>query len=245
MTGRVPVPIIGVMRSATHGTVRLLALGASLAATLALAACGGGDDDSSAATVLPSAGATVASGSGATGATATGATASSVPASGTGSPSTTGAGVLPGLGAGGPLDVSTLCAAVPAADVQKLFKDTPPPVTANPGECDWGSGAVTVDIFQNDADEQYYNTGGVVDGTPISGVGDVAQWIQPVPGATVPFLAAHKGSTTITVSPGLEVDQSTMEYTGSSPFFHVPDSAALAYAAAEGQLCNDLFAAMG
>jgi hypothetical protein len=150
---------------------------------------------------------------------------------------------LPGLGPGGPLDVSKLCAAVPNADVQKLFKGPVPAVTANPGECDWGGGDVTVDVFSDDPSKQYYNGGAVTNGTPISGVGDVAQWAQPVPGATVPFLAAHKGSLTITISPGLDVADTTMTYTGKSPFYKIPAAAALQFATEEGQICNDMFAA--
>lgn len=164
------------------------------------------------------------------------------PSGGAAQPSTAVSGV--GL-TGGSLDVSKICSAVPAADVQKLFKATAPAVTANPGECDWGSGAVTVDIYQGDTDKQYYNGGAITNGTPISGIGDVAQWSQPVPGATVPFLAAHKGSLTVTVSPGLDVADTTMSYTGSSPFYKIPAAAALQYAAAEGQICNDIFQAAG
>ena len=47
---------------------------------------------------------------------------------------------------------------------------------------------------------------------------------------------------TCTVSPGLDVDQTTMAYTGTG-IFTVSDDAALTYAKEEGQLCNDLFAA--
>jgi hypothetical protein len=163
------------------------------------------------------------------------------PSAGAAQPSTPG-----GVGqTGGVLDVSKICAAVPAADVQKLFKATAPAVTANPGECDWGSGGVTVDIFQGDTDKQYYNGGAVHNGTSVTGIGDVAQWSQPVPGMTVPFLASHKGSTTCTVSPGLDVADTTMSYTGSSPFYKIPAAAALQYATAEGQICNDVFQAMG
>jgi hypothetical protein len=150
---------------------------------------------------------------------------------------------LPGLGSGGPLDVSKLCAAVPSADVQKLFKGPVPAVAANPGECDWGGGGVTVDVFPDDPSKQYYNGGAVTNGTAISGVGDIAQWAQPVPGATVPFLAAHKGTLTITVSPGLDVADTTMSYTGKSPFYKIPAAAALQYVTEEGQICNDMFAA--
>jgi hypothetical protein len=149
-----------------------------------------------------------------------------------------------GATSGGPLDVSKLCAAVPVADVQKLFKATAPSVSAYPGECNWGGG-ITVDIYFNDVSKQFYNGGGISVSTakPLSGVGDVAQWSQPVPGMTAPFMAAQKGTTTISVSAGLDVDQTTMPYTGSAPFFKVTAASAAQYAAEEGQICNDLFAA--
>lgn len=152
---------------------------------------------------------------------------------------------LLGAAAGGPLDVSKLCAAVPAADIQKLFKAPAPAVTVDPGECTWGGGGITVDIFPNDANKQFYAGGGVNVATAksLSGVGDIAQWSQPVPGMTVPFLVAHKGTTTISISPSLDVDQTTMAFTGAAPFFKVPAAAAAKYAAEEGQICNDMFAA--
>jgi hypothetical protein len=153
---------------------------------------------------------------------------------------------LPGVfGSGSPLDVSKLCAAVPQADIQKLFKATAPAVVANPGECDWGAGGVTVDIYFNDANKKFYSDGGVSPATanPLPGVGDLAQWAEAVPGMTVPFVVAHKGTTSISVTPSLDVDQTTMSYTGSSPFFKVSKAAAAEYAAEEGQICNDLFAA--
>jgi hypothetical protein len=154
------------------------------------------------------------------------------------------AGLL--AGAGGALDVSKLCAAVKPADVQQLFKGTAPPVTANPGECDWGGGGITLDIYANDASKQYYNGGGLNVGTatPLPGVGDEAAWSQPVPGATVPVIAAHKGSTTCTITPGLNVDETTMSYTGTDPFYKIDPASASQYAVEEGQLCNEIFAAL-
>lgn len=105
---------------------------------------------------------------------------------------------------------------------------------------------MTVDIYFNDADKSLYAGGGVSAATAahLSGVGDLAQWAQPVPDRTVPFLIAHQGSTSISVSPGLDVDQTSMAYTGSAPFFNVTKAAALKYATEEGQICNDIFAAM-
>jgi hypothetical protein len=176
--------------------------------------------------------------------------AGSIPAAGSASASASAAPqTTPNLsaifGSGGPLDVSKLCAAVPQADIQKLFKAPAPAFVADPGECDWGSGGITVNIFFNDADKKLYSGGAVSNATAthLPGVGDLAQWEQPVPGQTPPFLVAHKGTTSISVSPGLDVDQTTMSYTGSAPFFKVSRAAAAKYAAEEGQICNDIFAA--
>lgn len=140
------------------------------------------------------------------------------------------------------LDVHKQCAAVTSGDLQKLFKGAVPALVVNPLECDWGQGAITVSIYFNDTTKKYY-TGGAVGagGTPLSGVGDIAHWIQPVQGHTVPFIAAHKASTTCTVDPGIDVDQTSMQYSGHAPIFTVPDAAAAQYAAEEGQLCNDVF----
>ena len=151
------------------------------------------------------------------------------------------------LGSGGPLDVSKLCAAVPPADIQTLFKASAPSLVSDPGECNWGSGGITVDIFPNDTDMSLYGGGAVsvANASHLSGVGDIAQWTQPVPGHTVPFLVAHKGTTSISVSPSLNVDQTTIAFTGSAPFFDVSKAEALKYATEEGQICNDIFSAMG
>jgi hypothetical protein len=207
-----------------------LTSGAAICTVLVISGCGG----SSGGTTAPPPGTPFASAP---------AAASSAPSASTAPQASTALSGL--LGSGGPLDVSKLCAAVPQADVQKLFKATAPTFAAYPGECNWGNGAITVDIFFNDGNKKLYSGGGVSTATAkmLPGVGDLAQWAQPVPGQTVPFVVAHKGTTSISVSPGLDVDQTTMSYTGSSPFFKVSNASAEQYAAAEGQICNDLFAA--
>ena len=178
--------------------------------------------------------------------------ASPAPSTGGGSPAggspATSINPLQGiLGSGGPLDVSTLCAAVPTADIQKLFKAPAPSLVSDPGECNWGSGGITVDIFPNDADKSLYGGGAVsvASAAHLSGVGDIAQWSQPIPGHTVPFLVAHEGTTSISVSPSLDVDQTTIAFTGSAPFFDVSKAEALKYAIEEGRICTDIFSAMG
>ena len=51
--------------------------------------------------------------------------------------------------------------------------------------------------------------------TPVPGVGDQAQWSAPVPGATTPWVEAHKGSLTCVLSPA-DPDQTTIPYTGNA-----------------------------
>jgi hypothetical protein len=168
----------------------------------------------------------------------------SAPATGPAANSAGGGGSIPNPGAvAGQLDVSKLCAAVPQADVQKLFKATAPAVTANPLECDWGAGGVTVDIYFNDPTKHYLSDLFGSSPTPLAGVGDFAEWSQPVPGETVPFVGCHRGTTSITVSPGLDVDQTTLTYTGSDPFYKVDPASAAQYAAEEGAICTALFTA--
>jgi hypothetical protein len=144
------------------------------------------------------------------------------------------------------LDVSKLCAAVKSDDIAKLFKAATPKLAVEPGECDWGGGGITVDIDLKDTAKQFY-PGGAFSGSEaqLSGVGDEALWSQPVKGMTVPFITARKGNTDCSISPGLDVDQTSMPYTGSAPFFTIADADAQQYANEEGQICNDIFKAVG
>jgi hypothetical protein len=162
------------------------------------------------------------------------------PASGTAAADTGGNSPAANLG-GGQLDVSKLCAAVPQADVQKLFKATAPAVTVNPLECDWGAGAITVDIYAGDPTKKYLTDLFGSSATPLSGIGDFAEWAQPVPGATVPNTGCHRGTTSITVTAGLNVDETTLSYTGSDPFYTIDPASAAGYATLEGALCTDMF----
>ena len=72
------------------------------------------------------------------------------------------------------------------------------------------------------------------------GVGDQAQWSAPVPGATVPWVEAHKGSLTCVLSPA-DPDQTTIPYTGNPPIVTIAPADSAAYAAKEGVLCQDIF----
>lgn len=152
-----------------------------------------------------------------------------------------------GQGPGGPLDVTKLCAAVPLADVQKLVKATvgpADPAAALLGECLW-AGGVEADIYRDDTDKRYYNTG-VPDGTPVSGVGDTAQWSAAVPLATVPSLAAQKGSTTVTITVDGDAPDTTLTYsTGSFGSYKIDPASNAHYVTEQGQICNDIFAAAG
>jgi hypothetical protein len=144
------------------------------------------------------------------------------------------------------LDVSKLCAAVKSADIAKLFKAATPKLAVEPGECDWGAGNITVDIDLKDTSKQFYPGGAFSGNEPqLAGVGDEALWSQPIKGMTVPFVTARKGNTDCSVTPGLQVNQTSMPYTGSDPFFTIADADAQQYASEEGQICNDIFSAVG
>jgi len=146
-----------------------------------------------------------------------------------------------GLGKGGPLDVSKQCAAIKPADVQALMKAPVTAVTNFPGECSWYGGDLKIEIYPNDPTQKYYQN--PVNGpgtTPVPGVGDQAQWFAPVAGGTTPWVEAHKGSLTCTVSPA-DPPETTLAYTGSDPFFKIAPADSAAYAAKEGVLCQDVF----
>ena len=145
--------------------------------------------------------------------------------------------------AGGPLDSSKQCAAIKPADVQAVMKAPAPAVQNFPGECSFYGGDLKIDIYPNDPTQKYYQN--PVNGpgtTPLTGVGDQAQWYAPVSGATTPWIEAHKGSLTCVVSPA-DVAETTIPYTGSDPFFKIAPADSAAYAAKEGALCNDIFGA--
>ena len=164
-------------------------------------------------------------------------------AAGGSAPAGAAAALAGATGAGGPLDQSKQCAAIKPADVQALMKAPVSAVVNYPGECSFYGGDLKIDIYANDPTQKYYQN--PVNGpgtTPLTGIGDQAQWFAPVAGATTPWVEAHKGSMTCTISPA-DPPATTLPYTGSDPFYKIAPADSAAYAAKEGALCNDVFSA--
>jgi hypothetical protein len=173
--------------------------------------------------------------------TAAAAVAAAASAAGVSVPAGAAAALAGATGAGGPLDTSKQCAAIKPADVQVLMKAPVTKVVDYPGECSFYGGDLKIDIYPNDPNQKFYQN--PVNGpgtTPLSGVGDQAQWFAPVPGGTTPWVEAHKGSLTCELSPA-DVAETTIPYTGSDPFFKIAPADSAAYAAKEGVLCQDIF----
>ncbi len=145
------------------------------------------------------------------------------------------------------------CAAMKVSDAQALVKPTIAAAqTGGPESCafvlpgqDITGDNLTMTVFPNDADKNYYNDAvtGATSSTPnpLTGVGDVAVWEQPVAGATAPEVVAHKGSITCVVQPPADTSPLTIEQTGSGPIYQISATAAAAYAAKEAVLCTDVF----
>jgi hypothetical protein len=139
------------------------------------------------------------------------------------------------------------CDGIKSADVQALLKSSASAVTVDPFQCAWNQGAITVTIYLNDTTDKYYNdeaSNGGSDSHSLS-VGDKAVWFQPVPGRTVPGVVTHQGANTCTVQLSAEPPDTTVAYTGSDPFFTIKPADAQSYAAKEGQLCTEVFSALG
>lgn len=137
-----------------------------------------------------------------------------------------------------------VCAAISPADVGAILK-APSAVTVDPLQCNWNGGNLSLTIYPNDTGAKDYNDQvSLGSGHPLSGVGDHAVWLQPVPGATVPEVVSRKGTTTCQVQLSADPPATTLPYTGSSPFFKITDSDAASYSAKLGVLCAKAFAAM-
>ena len=182
----------------------------------------------------------------------------STPAAQTGAPSSqaavntpAGASTAPVDGGGGD---ARYCAALKVSDAQTLIKPTVAAAqTGGPESCafvlpgqDITGDNFTVTVFPDDADKNFYNdsVNGPASGTPnpLSGIGDVAVWEQPVAGATAPEVDAHGGSMTCIVQPPADTSTLTIAQTGSGPIYQISAAAAADYAAKEAVLCTDLFA---
>jgi hypothetical protein len=143
----------------------------------------------------------------------------------------------------GQLDVSKQCAMIPTADVQALLKGSPGSAANQPLQCSWSGTDLQISLSPMDSDKSDYNALVSSDGHAIAGLGDEAQWSQPVKGATIPNVDAHKGSLSCYVQAPDDITTTTLPYTGSDPFYTITDTDALAYATKEAKLCADLFAA--
>jgi hypothetical protein len=139
-------------------------------------------------------------------------------------------------------DVSKQCAAIPIAQVQALVKAKVTVAANEPLQCSWKGIDLQVSLSPNDADKSSYKALLFISGGhAITGLGDVAQWFEPVAGMTVPDVNSHKGTLTCYVQ-GPDVALSTIPHTGTDPFFKISDAAGLAYATKEAKLCADIFA---
>ena len=142
---------------------------------------------------------------------------------------------------GGQVDVSKQCSAIPTADVQALLKSPPGAPVSLPLICAWKNTDLQVSLSPNDTDRKNYTDLISSGGHAISGLGDEAQWAEPVPGATVPNVNAHKGTLTCYVQGADDIKTTTLPHTGSEPFYKITDADSLAYATAESKLCADIF----
>lgn len=145
------------------------------------------------------------------------------------------------------------CNAVKLADAQALLIPKITKVELGPTGCAFerpGQAAngdnLSVDIRTNDTDHSTYkNLQGMGKNVALSGVGDEAYWLQPVPDASGPVVSAYKGTTSCVVEPPADLSVLTIAKGGNGPIEQVTNAAAAAFAAKMGVLCNDVFAAAG
>jgi hypothetical protein len=79
-------------------------------------------------------------------------------------------------------------------------------------------------------------------GTPLTGVGDKAVWVQDATMANAPIVLAIKGSLTCRVT-APPTENTTIEYTAPNGVDQITSAAAAAYAQEMAALCTDVFAA--
>ena len=139
------------------------------------------------------------------------------------------------------LDVTKQCAAIPLAQVQALVKAPVGPAANAPLQCGWKGTDLEVSLSPNDVGQKSYKALLSTEGHPLPGLGDAAQWFQPVNGV-VPDVNSRKGSLTCYVQGVGDLPSSTMPYAGKDPFFSTKTADAQAYADKEAKLCADIFA---
>lgn len=203
-------------------------------ATVLLAGCSSGSSSPTSA-------------SGVTG--ATGATGTSIASN---APGSTSAGASAGDSSS---DHARYCNAIKLSDAQLLVKGTITGVQfdaaltlpADPFDCTFptasgGGDSLDVTLTKADTFTQSVADQNAGAGTPLTGVGDKAVWVQDATMANAPIVVAIKGSLTCRVlAPPTE--NTTIEYTSPSGVDQITSAAAAAYAQKMAVLCTDVFAA--
>ncbi len=143
------------------------------------------------------------------------------------------------------------CAAMKVSDAQVLVKPTLAAAQTGGSEsCTFvlpaqslGGDNLTVNVTPGDTDKSAYNeiVSGAVSGPQhtLAGIAG-GVWEQPTSGS-VPFVAAHQGSTTCVVQPPSDASSLTIPQTGSGPVAQVSTADAAAFAAKMAVLCTDAF----
>jgi hypothetical protein len=145
------------------------------------------------------------------------------------------------------------CTAIKLPDAQALLKGTITqdqfdPVTSVPHEpfdCTLLTGGgggdnLIVTITQADTFTQSVADENAGDGTPLTGVGDKAVWVQDGTLANPPIVVAIKGSLTCRVT-APSTAKTTIEYTSPNLVDRITPAAAAAFAQKMGVLCTDVF----
>jgi hypothetical protein len=152
-------------------------------------------------------------------------------------------------------DHARYCNAIKLSDAQALVKGTLTKVefdpatapSAEPFDCTFpaaSGGGDNLDVTLTNADTF---TQSVADqnagvGTPLTGVGDKAVWVQDATMANAPIVVAIKGSLTCRVT-APPTENTTIEYTAPNGVDQITSAAAAAYAQEMAALCTDVFAA--
>jgi hypothetical protein len=157
-------------------------------------------------------------------------------------------------GGGGATGVDAkYCAAIKVADAQVLTTATLSAAkSGGPQSCafllpgqDVSGDNLTVTVFAGDSSKKFYDNS-VTEllagaGTALPGVGDEAEWGQPVAGESSPVVVAHKGSLSCVAAGPADLTPMMIDKTGGGPIYQVSSAAAASFAAKMGVLCNDVF----